>query len=165
MEFSRDSTTSRGPIISRTDDGLQISFKATLQYQLQPNHLYDLYMKYGDDFQTPCEKHVIEALNDAATKYDANSFFTSTDTINTDIKSYLNTTLVKECYADIKYFQLSGVDLPNKFENAIQNTTLMDNEINTAVAEKNNIGIELQTMVGNATNTQSVVINKAKAQA
>ena len=29
-------------------------------------------MKYGDDYHSPCEKHVIEGLNDAATKYDAN---------------------------------------------------------------------------------------------
>jgi hypothetical protein len=42
---------------------------------------------------------------------------------------------------------------------------VQDNEINTALAEKNNIGIELKTAVGNATNTMDVVINKAKAQA
>ena len=165
MEFSRASTTSRGPIQSRTDDGLQISFKATLQYQLQRNRLYDLYMKYGENYQSPCEKHVIEALNDAATRFDANSFFTSTDTINNEIKSSLKIVLNNECYADVKFFQLSSVDLPNKFENAIQATTLMDNEINTALAERNNIGIELKTMEGNATNTQKVVINKAKAEA
>ena len=33
------------------------------------------------------------------------------------------------------------------------------------MAEKNNIGIELKTSIGNATNTMDVVINKAKAQA
>jgi hypothetical protein len=110
-------------------------------------------MKYGSEYKSPCEKFVTETLNDAATKFDANSFFTSTDTINSDLKQELNKTMSVECYADIKYFQMSGVDLPNKFENAIQNTTLMDNEINTAVAEKNNINIELKTMIGNATNT------------
>lgn len=76
-------------------------------------------MKYGEDYKTPCEKHVIEALNDAATRYDANSFFTSTDSINSEIKQDLNTTMAIECHADIKYFQMSGVDLPNKFEGAI----------------------------------------------
>lgn len=71
----------------------------------------------------------------------------------------------QECYADVRFFQISGVDLPNKFENAIQETTVQDNEINTALAEKNNIGIELQTARGNATNTYDVIINKAKAGA
>jgi hypothetical protein len=42
---------------------------------------------------------------------------------------------------------------------------VQDNEINTALAEKNNIGIELRTAVGNATNTMDVIINKAKATA
>ena len=72
----------------------------------------------------------------AATRFDANSFFTSTDTTNTQIKDDLNKTLYIECFADIKYFQMSGVDLPNKFEAALSNTTLQDNEINTAMADK-----------------------------
>ena len=40
---------------------------------------------------------------------------------------------------------------------------MQDNEINTALAEKNNIVIELQTSRGNATNTMDVIINKAMA--
>jgi len=65
----------------------------------------------------------------------------------------------------VRFFQISGVDLPNKFEHAIQETQVQENEINTALAEKNNIGIELKTEIGNATNTMDVIINKAKAQA
>ncbi len=100
-------------------------------------------MKYGEKFRSPCEKHVIETLNDAATRYDANSFFTSTDSINTKMREDLQVTLQTECFSDVRFFQISGVDLPNKFEGAIQETTVQDNEINTAMAEKNNIGIEL----------------------
>lgn len=122
-------------------------------------------MKYGESYASPCEKHIIETLNDAATRYDANSFFTSTDVINTRMRDDLQVTLNDECYADVRFFQISGVDLPNKFENAIQETQVQENEINTALAEKNNIGIELQTEVQNATNTMDVIINKAKAQA
>jgi len=76
-------------------------------------------MKYGEGYQSPCEKHVIETLNDAATRYDANSFFTSTDTINTKMRDDLQLTLNAECYSDVRFFQISSVDLPNNFENAI----------------------------------------------
>ena len=124
MEFSNDRNANRGPIVSRTEDGLQISFKATLQYQMQAGKLFDLYMKYGDDYKSPCEKHVIETLNDAATRYIANQFFTSTDTINNEMRNDLTKTLLAECYSDIKFFQISGVDLPNKFEEAIQQTNV-----------------------------------------
>ena len=81
-------------------------------------------MKYGEKFRGPCEKHVIETLNDAATRYDANSFFTSTDSINTKMREDLQNTLSSECHSDVRFFQMSGVDLPNKFENAIQETTV-----------------------------------------
>lgn len=50
------------------------------------NKLFDLYMKYGEDYRTPCEKYAIDTLNDAATKYDANSFFSKTDVINAYMK-------------------------------------------------------------------------------
>ena len=165
LEFSGSTNSRRPSIQSRTEDGLMISFKATVQYQLQASKLYPLFMKYGENYESPCEKHVIETLNDAATRYDANSFFTSTDTINTKMYDDLKITLNDECYADVKFFQISGVDLPNKFEHAIQETQVQENEINTALAEKNNIGIELKTEIGNATNTMDVIINKAKAQA
>jgi len=42
-----------------------------------PDKLYDLFMRYGEDYKTPCMKYSIETLNDAATKYDANEFFNS----------------------------------------------------------------------------------------
>ena len=118
MEFS-GTAGNRSPIQSRTEDGLQITFKATVQFQLQQGKLLDLYMKYGEGFRSPCEKHVIETLNDAATRYDANSFFMSTDSINTKMRDDLQITLTKECFADVRFFQISGVDLPNKFESAI----------------------------------------------
>jgi regulator of protease activity HflC (stomatin/prohibitin superfamily) len=119
MEFSSQRTANRPPIESRTEDGLQITFKATVQFQLQMLNLFKLYMKYGENYKSPCEKHVIETLNDAATRYDANSFFTSTDTINTRMREDLALALSTECFADVRFFQISGVDLPTKFENAI----------------------------------------------
>lgn len=79
MEFSNEQKADRPPIQSRTDDGLMISFKASFQYRLYDNKLFDLYMKYGEDYTTPCQKYAIDILNDAATKYDANTFFSKTD--------------------------------------------------------------------------------------
>ena len=165
MEFSSERTANRPPILSRTEDGLEISFKAVIQFQLQSSNLYKLYMKYGENYRSPCEKHAIETLNDAATRYNANSFFQSTDTINTMMKNDLQRVLSRECFCDIWVFQISGIDLPNKFETAIQDTQIKDNDINTALAEQNNIAIALNTTIANATNTMDVVINQARAKA
>jgi hypothetical protein len=104
LEYSSSNNANRPPIKSRTEDGLEIQFKATVQFQLQQGNLYKLYMKYGEQYRSPCEKHVIETLNDAATRYDANSFFTSTDAINTRMREDLQVTLTSECFADVKFF-------------------------------------------------------------
>jgi hypothetical protein len=81
MEFSNEKNADRPPIQSRTEDGLLIQFRASFQYKLMPDKLFDLYMKYGEDYKGPCMKYAIETLNDAATKYDANEFFNSSQLI------------------------------------------------------------------------------------
>ena len=113
MEFSDNKGADRPPIMSRTDDGLGISFKASFQYTLLPSGLYDLYMKYGKDYSTPCQKFAVDILNDQATKYDANTFFFDQDSISFQMMKALNTTFQAECNSAIQSFQLSGIDLPN----------------------------------------------------
>ena len=120
-------------------------------------------MRYGEDYKTPCEKFAIDILNDAATKHDANSFFTQTDQISQQMMQALNTTMETECFSSIQFFQLSGVDLPNKFEDAISETQIRDQDIITANADKNNVGIELITAISKAQIQQSVAINEADA--
>jgi hypothetical protein len=72
----------------------------------------------------PCQKYAIDILNDAATKYDANTFFFSPDRVTLEMKAALNLTLSDFCYGYLQDFQLSGIDLPNTFELAIQETQL-----------------------------------------
>jgi len=81
MEFSNERGADRPPIMSRTDDGLGISFKASFQYTLKPQGLYGLYMKYGTNYKKPCENFAVDVLNDQATKHDASKFFFEQDTI------------------------------------------------------------------------------------
>lgn len=56
-------------------------------------------MRYGEDYRTPCQNYVIDTLNDAATQYDAFSYFSQSDQIRLDMMKVLNTTLALECYA------------------------------------------------------------------
>jgi len=71
-----------------------------------PEKLFDLYMKYGEDYKGPCMKYAIETLNDASTKYDANEFFNSSQLITQKMMDDLNKTLDSNCYASIQFFQL-----------------------------------------------------------
>ncbi len=69
-----------------------------------PDRLYDLYMRYGEDYKSPCIKYAIETLNDESTKYDANEFFNSSQIITQKMMSSLNETLSENCYASIQFF-------------------------------------------------------------
>lgn len=120
MEFSNENNADRPPIQSRTEDGLLIQFRASFQYKLLPDRLYDLYMKFGEDYRGPCMKYAIETLNDAATKYDANEFFNSSQLITTRMMDDLNRTLDTNCYSSIQFFQLQNIDIPDKYQDAIQ---------------------------------------------
>jgi len=66
-----------------------------------PNQLYNIYMTYGEDYKSPCEKYVIDILNDAATQYDAYSFFSSSDLIGLEMLTFLNTTLEEKCFSSL----------------------------------------------------------------
>lgn len=66
------------------------------------------------------------------------------------MKALLNQTLSDNCYGYLQDFQLSGIDLPNVFELAIQETQLQDQQIITARSQKINVEIELTTAVEKA---------------
>lgn len=129
MEFSNEPNADRPPIQSRTEDGLLIQFRASFQYKLMPDKLYDLFMRYGEDYKSPCIKYAIETLNDASTKYDANEFFNSSQIITQNMMSQLNKTMDLNCYASIQFFQLQNIDIPDKYQAAIQETLMQDSEI------------------------------------
>ncbi len=130
-----------------------------------PNSLYTLYMRYGEDYVTPCQNFAIDTLNDAATQYDAFSYFSQSDQIRLDMMKELNRTLAENCYSNLQFFQLSNIDLPNDFEMAIDNTQQAIQEIKTSETDLINVQIELNTTVSQASIQSSVIVNNADATA
>lgn len=64
FEFSDDKNADRGQIVSRSTDGLEVSFSATIQYTFDRNRLKELYMKFGDNYKDPCIRYAVDILND-----------------------------------------------------------------------------------------------------
>lgn len=165
MEFSNEDNADRPPIQSRTEDGLLIQFRASFQYKLLPDRLYDLYMKFGEDYRGPCIKYAIETLNDAATKYDANEFFNSSQLITTRMMDDLNRTLDTNCYASIQFFQLQNIDIPDKYQDAIQQTLMQDSEISRTENQRKQLQVDLQAMQNSAVISKEKTFNDAQAKA
>lgn len=95
-------------------------------------------MAYGTNYKQPCEKFAVDILNDAACKYDAYTFFVKPEIVRAGMMKALNTTLELKCYSSLQSFQLSGVDLPNMFETAIQQTQINVQDAVTAKLQQSN---------------------------
>jgi hypothetical protein len=75
LEFSKEKNSNRGPIESRTSDGLEVVLEISFQYVLQPDKIYDLYTKYGENYQQVFQRIAIDILTEETTKYTAYEFF------------------------------------------------------------------------------------------
>jgi regulator of protease activity HflC (stomatin/prohibitin superfamily) len=165
IEFSHSKGANRPPIQSRTSDGLEVVLEISFQYILQPEHLFQLYMRYGDDYKKVFENIAIDNLTDEATKYTAYSFFWDRGNIKDDFKNSLDLAFQELCYSNIQFLQLRSVDLPNAFEDAIQLSEVKKQDIQKAKAELNKVNVELDTMIKSADYQKNVTINNADAEA
>lgn len=164
-EFTKDPRADGPQIKSRTQDGLEVELEVSFQYIYISNQLFDLYMKYGENYRTPCQKVAIDVLTDTATRYKANRFFFDKEVISTEMQGVLNTTFAGQCYGTVELFQLKNIDLPNDFEKAIQQTEVMRQDIHKAEAQKSKMFIELETKVKQATIASEIQVNKAEGDA
>jgi hypothetical protein len=75
IDFSEDNGADRASIESRSIDGLQVKFSVQFQYTLNKGNLLDLYLRYGEDYKSPCIRYAVDILNDKATGFTASQFF------------------------------------------------------------------------------------------
>jgi len=76
----------RGPVTARSKDGLMVNFRASFQYRLNKNGLVKLYMRYGEDYQTPCIKLAVDKMNELSSRFEAAFFFRNLTIVAKDMK-------------------------------------------------------------------------------
>lgn len=165
FEFSKAQGSDAPSVRSRTKDGLEVDLEISFQYLYISTQLYDMYMTYADQHKTPCKKIAIDILTDVATQYVASQFFFAKEKISASMQLALNQTFSQFCYATVDYFQLKSIDLPDKYEVAIQETEVKRQDIHKAEAEKMKMQIELETKIKQAQIASNININKAQGQA
>ena len=165
IEFSEEKTANRGPIESRTSDGLEVTLEISFQYILQPDKLYDLYNTYGPKYDSVFQNIAINILTEEATKYTAYNFFMDRGKIKDDFQYELNLRFDKNCFSNIQFLQLRSVNLPNLFEQSIQESEVKKQDIQKAQAEQNKVKIEIDTKIKAAEYQKNVIINKAEGEA
>jgi len=157
IEFSLDKTSSRRPIESRTSDGLEVIIEISFQYVLQPQNLYKLYTKYGEQYNKVFQNVAVDVLTEEATKYTAYDFFMDRGRIKDDFQISLNK-YFSDIYANIQFLQLRSVDLPDLFEQSIQLSEVKKQDIQKATAELNKVRIEMDTKIKSAEFQKDVAI-------
>jgi hypothetical protein len=162
-EFSKAKGSHAPQVRSRTKDGLEVELEISFQYLYISTQVYDLYMTYGMNQLVPCKKIAIDILTDVATQFMASQFFFDKRKISDSMQKQLNGTFAQYCYATVDYFQLKSIDLPDKYEMAIQETETMKQDIHKADAEKQKMAVELQTKIMQAQISSNVNINQAEA--
>ena len=165
IEFSNQKTANKGPIQSRTSDGLEVTLEISFQYILTKEKIYELYTKYGNNYDFIFQNIAIHTLTEEATKYTAYNFFMDRGKIKDDFQKELNEIFEKLCYSTIVFLQLRSVDLPSLFEESIQESEVKKQDILRAKAEQNKIMIEVDTKIKAAEYQKDVIINMAEGEA
>jgi hypothetical protein len=158
IEFSKDRAAIRPSIESRTSDGLEVVLEISFQYVLQPENIFKLYNKYGYNYNIVFSNIAVDILTEEATKYTAYDFFMDRAKIKDDFQDHLNTVFGLLCFSNIQFFQLRSVDLPNAFEDSIQQSEVKKQDIQKAQAELNKVRVEVDTRTKSAEFQKDVTI-------
>lgn len=103
----------------------------------------------------------IDSISDTSTLYTSYDFFTTRESIGQKMKEDLNTRLTNDLYSEVVFFQLRSIDLPNDYENAIQQTEVTKQGILQAEAQRNKNKVVQDTYVESARIGKNITINQA----
>lgn len=158
---------SDGLLRSRTKDGLDVNIEVSFQYQLQPALIYELYTQFGDFYVTHniFVRVAIDRLTESATTFTATEFFNERTEIGKDMEAQLAQDFKDRLYSKIFSFQLRAVGLPQPFEEAIQETEVMKQDVQVATAEQQSAVVAYQTELMQAKRRIEVVANQGEASA
>jgi len=142
----------RGPLRARSRDGLEMMVSLSFQWQLGKDSLMPLYYilgggtleesLYRDEFVRFARAAVVEACAD----YAADSFFTNRTIITQDMLSNVQKAFKRPDIGldiTIEGLQLREVDLPNEYDEEIIQTQEQMQEVEVALAERDELKIKM----------------------
>lgn len=165
IQFSNDHDSAGPPLRTRTSDGLEVTLEISFQYQLNVSILSDLYHKFGSEYEKIYVNMAMDLITMMATRYTATSFFSDRPTIARQMEDALKNHFGTAAFAEVPFFQLRAVSLPQKFEDAIQITEVQKQDIETAHREQKNVNVTMQTKVLQAEQHAQAIALAANASA
>ena len=101
---------------------------------------------------------LVDNLNALVTNFTASQVLKK-DEIFTQMRSVANDTLLTKCFSDLIGLQLDDASVPQKFNEAVQNTQVQESQIISAQNKKASTQVELESTSNNAKELTKVRIN------
>jgi len=171
------------PLVSRTFDGLEIHVKVSFQWRLDPAYLKGIYKILGgaedllEDMERPDDKpSFVETvmrlaqgtLTQTCAEYSASQFFANQTVVEERMLQALKDAFNKPDKGFIIYIQdlqLRTVDLPRQYEESIAQTQREEQDLLTAIAERDTKEVQMSTQVMLKEQQQLELLKAAEANA
>ena len=116
IEFSADENDR---LQTRTSDGLPVKLSISFQYRYNAGELRQLYLTYKQREVEVYENTAKAVIANAATNFTAYTFFNDKQGIATEMQIMLTRVFDAKLMARIDAFQITRVELPTEFQDAI----------------------------------------------
>lgn len=159
----------KAPIRARSQDGLEMHVSVSFQYKLDPSNLHDLYTLLGHHlYRDEFVRFARGAIVEACAGYGASSFFTNRSFITASMVESLDKAFwhpENGLRVAIKGLQLREVELPPDFDAEITRTQEEMQEVQVAMAERQEEETAYQTKVIEAEQEVLADLKEAEGEA
>jgi len=158
-------TGDAGLLHTRTADGLPLTLGLSFQYRYQAQHLYELYLRYKGEHHNVYVNTATAALANIACNYSAYTFFNDKQGIAVSMQGALNEIFISQLYAQVEALQISQVELPTSFQDAILESISTKQNITRSERYKENMVVTFSTqrMVARQEANQTVIVARGQA--
>jgi len=139
----------------------------SFQYRYMPMRLYDLYLDFKEQQQTVYVNTAAAVIANVACNYSAYTFFSDKAGIAMKMQDALNSTYNKRLFANVEAFQISQVELPVEFQQAIVRSIATKQNITAIQRYKDNMQVTFAQNQMEATlfKQQTIALANGTAQA
>jgi regulator of protease activity HflC (stomatin/prohibitin superfamily) len=150
---------------TRTSDGLAVSLGISFQYRFDPTRLIELYMNFKELQLEVYEKTARATIANAATNYSAYTFFNDKAMIARAMQVDLTYIFDAQLCAFIDAFQITQVELPDQFQQAIVASITAQQNITQTQRYRDNmlVTFDQEVLVANQTRLQTIALAEGQA--
>lgn len=149
VQYGTDEGADYGPVSCRSSDGLPVTVQGSFAYKLSrnPKDLVRLYRAVGDEDERPWHilymKFGLAAIRDVTARYKVEDFFPKREQIANDMQLAINNAVAK-LYASVHVFELTNMNFPREFADAIEFTQVQFQDNEKALAERQVVLVEAE---------------------